>query len=220
VDAPSPSVEAPASADVGAAARNAGAFAALRRFARPRAPRERCDLCAIDLAEQHQHLFSPADRQLHCACDACAILFSGGHGGRYKVVPRQGRYLSDFHMSDMDWEAFSIPINLAFITESTAADRVVAYYPSPAGATESLLPPEAWAQLVADNPRLRELQSDVEALLVNRVGAAREYYLAPIDECYKLVGLIRSNWRGLSGGTEVWRAIAEFFKELKEKSRN
>jgi hypothetical protein len=35
-----------------------------------------------------------------------------------------------------------------------------------------------------------------------------------------LVGLIRSNWRGLSGGTEVWRAIAVFFKELKEKSRN
>jgi hypothetical protein len=82
-----------------------------------------------------------------------------------------------------------------------------------------LLPPEAWAQVVADNPRLRELESDVEALLVNRVGAAREYYLAPIDECYKLVGLIRSNWRGLSGGTEVWRAIAVFFKELKEKSK-
>jgi hypothetical protein len=122
-------------------------------------------------------------------------------------------------MSDVDWEAFSIPINLAFITESTAAARVMAYYPSPAGATESLLPPEAWAQLVADNPILKELQPDVEALLVNRVGAAREFYRAPIDECYKLVGLIRSNWRGLSGGADVWRTIAEFFKELKEKSK-
>ncbi len=122
-------------------------------------------------------------------------------------------------MSDAEWEGLSIPINLAFITQSTAAGRVAAYYPSPAGATEASLPPRAWEQLLTDNPRLREMQPDVEALLVNRVGTAREYYRAPIDECYKLVGLIRSNWRGLSGGADVWRTIAEFFRELQEKSK-
>jgi hypothetical protein len=67
------------------------------------------------------------------------------------------------------------------------------------------------------------MESDVEGLLVNRIGHARrftnpEYYLAPIDECYKLVGLIRGRWQGLSGGTEVWREIGEFFTALKERS--
>ena len=79
-------------------------------------------------------------------------------------------------------------------------DRVVALYPSPAGATESLVTPEAWEALVAENPVLRDFEPDVEALLVNRVGEARECYRVGIDECYKLVGLIRTHWRGLSGG--------------------
>jgi hypothetical protein len=62
----------------------------------------------------------------------------------------------------------------------------------------------------------------VEALLVNRVGATRgvsaEHYIVPIDECYKLVGLIRIHWHGLSGGTEVWREVGNFFAELKQKA--
>ena len=96
---------------------------------------------------------------------------------------------------------------------------MLAFYPSPAGATQSHLPSEAWEQLLADNPRLAELEPDVEALLVYRVGENRQYFRAPIDECYKLVGLIRSTWRGLSGGGDIWRAIAEFFRELKARSR-
>ena len=47
---------------------------------------------------------------------------------------------------------------------------------------------------------------------------APEYYLLPMDECYKLVGLIRTHWKGLSGGTEVWQQIGEFFKNLKMRS--
>ena len=61
------------------------------------------------------------------------------------------------------------------------------------------------------------MEADVEALLVNRIGhvrgfAAPEYYVLPIDECYKLVGLIRANWRGLSGGTEVWQEIGQLLR--------
>jgi hypothetical protein len=70
---------------------------------------------------------------------------------------------------------------------------------------------------VANNPELRFLKPDVEALLVNRVGASREYFITPIDECYKLVGLIRVYWRGLSGGALVWGEIARFFDELRRK---
>jgi hypothetical protein len=66
------------------------------------------------------------------------------------------------------------------------------------------------------------LQPEVEALIANRVGANRggaaQYYIAPIDECYKLVGLIRLHWHGLSGGTEVWREVGRFFESLEERT--
>jgi hypothetical protein len=116
-----------------------------------------------------------------------------------------------------------VPISMAFFFRSTPDARVVAFYPSPAGAIESLLPLETWNDIEAANPIVTEMEADVEALLVNRVGHARgftapEYYLLPIDECYKLVGLIRANWRGLSGGTEVWQEIARFFDEVKNRA--
>jgi hypothetical protein len=127
--------------------------------------------------------------------------------------------LTDFRLTDGQWENLHLPINLAFFVVSTPTGRVLALYPSPAGATESLLGLETWQDLVAENPVLEELRADVEALLVNRLGSTREYYRAPIDECYKLVGLIRANWRGLSGGTEVWEEVGRFFTSLKERSR-
>ena len=74
---------------------------------------------------------------------------------------------------------------------------------------------EGWEQLVADNPLLGRLEPDVEALLINRIGGARDHYIAPIDRCFELVGLIRISWRGLSGGQEVWDRIANFFAELR-----
>jgi hypothetical protein len=119
-------------------------------------------------------------------------------------------------MTDADWDAFSIPIGLAFFVDSTADRRIAAFYPGPAGPTESLLDLRAWTHLVAGNPVLADLEPDVEALLVNRVNNAREYYLAPIDRCYALAGLIRTKWRGLSGGDEAWTAIDGFFAGLRE----
>jgi Family of unknown function (DUF5947) len=59
------------------------------------------------------------------------------------------------------------------------------------------------------------MEADVEAFPVNRVGTHAEYYIVPVDECYRLVGLIRMPWRGLSGGTEVWKEIHQFFTDLK-----
>jgi hypothetical protein len=109
-----------------------------------------------------------------------------------------------------------LPIDLAFFVNSSKAGRVVAYYPSPAGCTESLLSLEAWADIVRDNPVLERMQPDVEALLVNRTRERREYYIAPLDQCYKLTGLIRMNWQGFSGGEEIWREIEGFFGALRE----
>ncbi len=126
-------------------------------------------------------------------------------------------------MTDARWESLILPINLAFFFQSSIEGRTIALYPSPAGAVESLLTLDNWSAIVEDNPLLHELQADVEALLVNRVSRsgktdAAEYYIAPIDACYKLVGLIRANWKGLSGGTDVWDEIDRFFTDLRSKS--
>ncbi len=196
------------------------ALASLRRYVRPRAAavRERCELCDAELAAEHSHLIEPASRRLVCACEACALLFSGQAGGRYSRVPRRVRYLSEFRLTDASWDSLSLPIDLAFFVHSSPAGGVIALYPSPAGATESLVPAEAWEVLASENPMLRDLEPDVEALLVNRVGGARDYFRVGIDECYKLVGVIRTKWRGLSGGQDVWDEIGRMFASLKERS--
>jgi hypothetical protein len=121
--------------------------------------------------------------------------------------------------SPLDFREFQAqPINLAFFLHSSAADGVLALYPSPAGTTEAALPPEAWQMLVEDNPVLRDFEPNVEALLVNRVEGARECYRASLDICYHLVGLLRTDWRDLSGGKEAWDEIGRFFADLKGRS--
>jgi Family of unknown function (DUF5947) len=192
-------------------------FATLRRFATSRsaAPaQERCELCSLGLAPAHRHLLEAATHKIICACDPCALRFESVIEGRFKLIPRDVRSLPGFHLDDAHWDDFALPINLAFFVYSTPAKKMTALYPSPAGATESLLPLAAWDSLVADNPALARLQPDVEALLINRVGEKRSYYLAPIDVCFELVGLMRLHWRGLSGGDEVWREIDRFFTAL------
>ncbi len=198
-------------------------FDVLRQFARRRRAVEVCEMCSAELAPGHPHLLEPGRRKLICACDACALLFSGHENQRYKRVSRRIRLLADFAMTDGQWDSLMIPINMAFFYKSSVDERVVALYPSPAGATESLLSLESWKEIAAENPILDTMETDVEALLVNRVGHARgsapaEFYLLPIDECFKLVGLIRTHWRGLSGGTEVWQEIGQFFSGLKARA--
>jgi len=196
-----------------------GALEALRRFARPPTAEERCDLCDAPLAPDHQHLVELATRKLVCACQACGILFGNQAAARFRAVPRRVELLADFRLTDAQWEGLHLPVNLAFFLHNSVAGRVVAVYPSPAGATESLLPLDAWQALVEENPVLSELEPDVEALLVHRVAQAREHYRVGIDECYKLAGLLRLHWSGFSGGTVVWEEIGRFFADLKRRSQ-
>ena len=132
------------------------AFGVLRQFARrPRAV-ERCELCSIEIAADHPHLIEPVARKLVCSCDACALLFSGRADARFKRVPRQIKLLANFHLSDAQWDSLMIPINMAFFFRSSPDARVVAMYPSPAGATESLLSLEAWSEIARANPGNRK----------------------------------------------------------------
>lgn len=198
-----------------------GSFSNLRSLVRRPKAREHCDLCGIGLSPEHQHLIDPVSRKLICACSACAILFPSTGQTKYKRVPRRIRLLSDFRMTDVQWDSLLIPISMAFFMKSSVENRVLTFYPSPAGPMESMLSLETWDEIVRENPVLLEMESDTEALLVNRLEHARrpsEYYVVPVDKCYELVGLIRSHWRGLSGGTEVWQGIQRFFNDLKERA--
>jgi len=201
------------------------AWGALRRYVRRPSAEEHCELCNKPLAATHQHLLEPVHRKLICACDGCAILFCSEGRTKYKRVPRRIRLLNHFQMTDSQWDGLMMPINMALFLKSTPQERVIALYPSPAGATESLLSFDTWDEIERENPVLKEMEADVEALLVNRIGYSRgftqpEYYIAPLDECFKLVGLIRSHWQGLSGGTGVWCEIGLFFGNLRERSHH
>jgi hypothetical protein len=183
---------------------------------------ERCELCSEPIPADHRHLLDLSTRELMCACRACTILFNrDAAGGRhYRLVPDRRLRIDDFRLADPDWEGLHIPVEMAFFFHSTQVERVVAFYPGPMGATESLLPLDTWRAIEDANPLLRQMEPDVEALLVNRAGGARDYRLVPIDECYALVGLIRSRWRGLTGGKEVWEEIGRFLEALDRRSRS
>ena len=207
-------------------------FSSLRRFAQEEAEKatkaaaeaaqEHCDLCSEPIPPEHRHLLEVSTREMMCACRPCSILFDSeaASEGKYRLMPDRRLFLEDFEMSDVQWESLRVPVDMAFFFYSTPAERVVAFYPSPMGPTESLLKLSAWEELERCNEVLKGMERDVEALLVNRVRGAREHFLVPIDECYSLVGLIRMHWRGLSGGREVWGKIERFFEDLRERSKS
>lgn len=191
----------------------------LRDLARREAPEtalERCELCGTPIGPEHRHLLELPRRELRCTCRACSLLFDrpAAGGGHYKIVPERRVRLDGFALDDVMWEELRLPVDLAFFFRNGDQERVQAFYPGPMGATESLLRLEAWEALERANPILATLADDVEALLVNRALGAREHFLVPIDDCFRLVGIIRTQWRGFTGGREVWQEINAFFEEL------
>lgn len=214
-------------ADAVAARRRAGVIGGLRRLAegpsgRPLAPEdggpsrdgESCDLCGTSVPDDHRHLLQLDERRIDCACESCWAMRAGD--AAYRPVGHRTAWLPEFDLSEERWASFAIPIGLAFFMRSSVAGGVVGLYPSPAGATESELDLASWDALVADNPVLEDLESDVEGLIVNRLADPRQYAIAPIDQCYMLVGLVKSKWEGISGGVGLERAIASFFDRQRE----
>jgi hypothetical protein len=177
---------------------------------------ERCDICNTTIPDDHRHMLHLVDRRIVCTCEACWALYSGNP--EYRPTGMRTVWLDGFECDDATWAAFSIPIGLAFFMRSTVTGGVVAFYPSPAGATESELSLEAWESLVACNPVLEQLDVDAEALVVNRLAHPAQYAIVPIDQCYALVGLIKSRWEGISGGDAIAEAVPEFFAAVRARA--
>ncbi len=168
------------------------------------------------MAAEHRHLLDLRSRELMCACRACAILFDRREAGagHYRLVGDRRLRIEDLELDDAMWEELRLPVDMAFFFHHSGEGRVVAFYPSPAGPTESLLELDAWEQLERDNPVLETMEADVEALLVNRSRGPARHFLVPIEDPYRLVALIRTQWHGLTGGSEVRQAIDAFFDDL------
>jgi hypothetical protein len=211
---------------IAAARRRAEMVARMRTLARREAPpsapnaqrsaQERCDICNTTLPGDHRHMLHLVDRRIVCTCEACWALYSGN--AEYRPTGMRTVWLDGFDCDAPTWAAFQIPIGLAFFMRSTVTGGVVAFYPSPAGATESELGLDSWEALVAANPILEQLEADAEALVVNRISDPAQYAIVPIDQCYALVGLIKSRWEGISGGSAIEQAVPEFFAGLRSRA--
>jgi hypothetical protein len=184
------------------------------------APGERCEMCGAPIHEEHSHVVNIESRSLMCTCRSCYLLFTrdGAAQGKYRAVPDRYMFDPSFELTPAQWDAMQIPVKMAFFFLNSALGKVVAFYPSPAGATESLLSLETWNEVMEANPRFARFAPDVEALLILSTEDGFECYLAPIDACYELVGLVRMHWKGFDGGEEAWRAIDDFFASLRAKS--
>lgn len=194
------------------------AISKLRKIAVPLPEREieRCIFCGRDLPGDHRHLVDISSMKFMCTCEVCMITMVEKEN--FKTLPTRYHQLEGFNLPDGLWSDFLIPVNMAFFVENTARNGTVAYYPAPTGATESKLKMEPWNELQQLNPVLNGLIPDLEALLINRLDDSGQYYIVPIDSCYKLIGMIRMTWKGIFGGSEVNNVIREFFNELKQKS--
>ena len=198
---------------------------ALRAFAardQTKAAGEVCEMCGAPLGAGHSHLVNMESRNLVCSCRACYLLFTpeGARQNRYRAVP--DRYLRDsgFALTQSVWDAFQIPVRIAFFFHNSLIGRVVALYPGPAGATESTLDLRAWDDLRASSPMLETMRPDVEALLVygDRNGGF-ECFIVPIDACYALTGTMRRRWKGFDGGEQAWNDVDAFFDKIRERSQ-
>jgi hypothetical protein len=183
------------------------------------APGERCDFCAVPVYPEHSHLIDMKARRIMCGCRPCALTFEpqGAAGGRYKLVPR--RYAKiDLSVTDATWDALQIPIGLAFFFYNSVEGKLGAYYPGPAGATESELPLGEWQATIKGHPVLATLADDTEAVLLRRKDGVTRCYLVPIDAAYELVGLIRTCWKGFDGGQEAREKLDAFFEGIERRA--
>ena len=175
-----------------------------------------CGGCGANLAVEHRHTIDLQSRIIACRCRACWLLAGSDEGSHERGIPTRYLQEADAGFSQSEWDALKIPVDVAFFMINSVAGRTFAFYPSPAGPTESALSLEAWHAIVERHGWVRELTPDVEALLVRRRRESGTYtgFIVPIDACYELVGRIRLAWSGFTGGAAVQDVVEAFFSEV------
>lgn len=189
--------------------------------ATPRSAEARCEMCAETITDPHQHVVDVESRQLMCVCRGCYLLFTDAAARlRYRAVPDRYLAWAGPAMSRRQWDALQIPVGLAFFFYNSTLGRVVAFYPGPAGATESELDLQVWNDIRDTDPRVDDLAADTEALLVRNMDedVGPRVYLLPVDACYEFVGRLRLLWHGFDGGQQARAYIDEFFGLLDDRS--
>ena len=176
----------------------------------------RCRLCGEWLGEIHLHLWHVQERRSACACRRCETRDARNRMRGYRRMQPRVELLEGFEMSEAMWVALTTTVGLAnavaFFFRTSRTREVKACGP---GRGESLdviettVDPEAWATLVDRNPVLNDLESDVEALLVHRLGLNPEHYRVSINLAYRLTGLARGDW------TVVPATVRDFFTALR-----
>lgn len=181
---------------------------------------ERCDLCAAPVTEDHPHLLEVDGPAVRCACRACAILFdrTAAGNGLLRRIPDRRWHLPDT-VDDADtWMALGVPVQLAYLVVHDDGGATL-HYPGPAGTTHADVGDLAWADFVRHHPCLGGIEPHVEAVLVREQQRRRSSYLVPVDDCFRLIALMRRSWTGFTGGDAVWAAVDEWFEELASRAR-
>ena len=204
----------------------------LRAFARGASSHGRA-ACGHALSDNNAHLYHPARRQIRCCCPVCRLAPEAG----WLQVPSQISRVSA-ELDDGIWQSLGIPVALAsfvrrdyseFVSANSegavsAAPHALrsratywsAAYPGPAGLIETALSDAAVESLLQRNPEWTDITPHVEAIVVNRLGPEACAFRVPIDVHFRLAGELRTHWRGLSGGDEVWHRLEQFFLSLEQ----
>jgi len=175
---------------------------------------QRCDLCGQALTEPHPHYFERAPRRLLCVCDLCGLVL-GNDTGRYSAVVSAIRWLPELKISPAQWQQLGSPVGLLFVYVD---EEGVPWgeFPSPGGMVRAEIDAGIWRELAGENPELAALRPYVEAWVAHRTPGAEEYFLAPLDGCYRLAALIRQHWQGFSGGEQVQQEVAARLAEWRQ----
>jgi hypothetical protein len=163
---------------------------------RPSQAHSKCSLCARPIEEKHDHLYSPAKREIACACFECALIVPSSDHAAFRKVPTGVQRIAVRDVAG--WlDRLNVPVGVAALIPSDGGGARLAY-PGPAGLVESTVDPALWRALCDDVPVAGQLAPEVEALVWS--GLTHDVLRTGIDVVFRLVGELRTHWRGITGG--------------------
>jgi hypothetical protein len=179
-----------------------GPLEVLRRRPQPPSREQRCDMCGEVIGDRHRHVVDLDHRRLLCTCPGCGLLFiaEGAGCGRYRAVPDRFVELATGPRALALWEALEVPVGVVFFVSSSRTGRVSAFYPGPAGATESLLALGSWQQALFAAGLARQLRrTDLPAAVRSQLIAAQRTLWTAIEATRSMANTELWTWKYADG---------------------